>query len=61
MRLDTELTLIHEFILSKQSEIYIDINYSMPVHVEPSPYFAYQYAFITNSGYTALIDGSNDR
>lgn len=60
IRFDGTLSLVHKFILPEQSTVHPDIDYSMPIYVEPSPYFKYQYTFTTTNGYTALIDGSND-
>ncbi|KAI8979089.1 hypothetical protein BDF20DRAFT_478939 [Mycotypha africana] len=37
-----------------------DIDYSMPVHVEMSPFVPTQFLFITNNGYIALIDAADD-
>lgn len=61
IRFDGTLSLVHKFILPEQSTIHPDIDYSMPIHIEPSPYFKYQYTFTTTNGYTALVDGSSDR
>lgn len=49
---------VHHYRLADQVEYYPNIDYSMPIHVELSPYELYQYLFITNNGYTSLIDGS---
>jgi hypothetical protein len=49
---------VHHYHLADQVEYYPKIDYSMPIHVELSPYELYQYLFITNNGYTSLIDGS---
>jgi hypothetical protein len=56
-----ELRLIHEFRLPQQSAANTLIDYSMPIHVETSPFYEYQYVFITNNGYHALVDASKNK
>lgn len=46
----------NELFLPDESETNSDIDYSMPIHVEPSPYSLYQYLFITNNGYVSIRD-----
>lgn len=56
-----DLTLMHQWILHEKSIANDKIDYSMPIHVEPSPFYKYQYLFITNNGYYALMDGKQDK
>ena len=37
------------------------IDYSMPIHVETSPYSEYEYVYTTNNGYTAVMDAANNK
>ncbi|KAI8064308.1 uncharacterized protein B0P05DRAFT_476357, partial [Gilbertella persicaria] len=52
---------IHTIHLAQKTEIKPSIDYSMPIHVEMSPFREYQYVFITNNGYTAIVDGLEDK
>ena len=60
-QLTETLEKIHEFDIRNSTMIHPEIENSMPTHVELSPFYKYQYTFTTNNGYTALVDGLNDR
>ncbi|KAI9478277.1 MAG: hypothetical protein EXX96DRAFT_242634 [Benjaminiella poitrasii] len=53
------LRIIHVFDLAKTTDMFPSIDYSMPMHVEMSPYYPYQYLVVTTNGYTAIVDGTN--
>lgn len=55
------LLLVHQLMLPALSNVNQMVDYSMPIHAELSPFNEYEYLFVTNNGYMALIDGSNDK
>lgn len=51
---------MHRLFLPDFSDINRKVDYSMPIHAEPSPFYNDQYLFTTNNGYTALMDATNN-
>ncbi|KAI8355132.1 hypothetical protein BD560DRAFT_312657, partial [Blakeslea trispora] len=54
---DQTLNQIHAIHVPQLTATRPAIDYSMPIHAVLSPFEAYHYAFITNNGYTAIVDG----
>ncbi|KAI9266279.1 hypothetical protein EDC94DRAFT_33397 [Helicostylum pulchrum] len=63
IHLDQDRKIIpkHRLFLPDFSDIHRKVDYSMPIHAEPSPFYNDQYLFTTNNGYTALMDASNNK
>ncbi|KAI7906071.1 uncharacterized protein BX663DRAFT_250778 [Cokeromyces recurvatus] len=51
------LKMIQIFNLTTVSDSNPSIDYSMPLHVEFSPYKPYEYVLVTTNGYIAIVDG----
>ncbi|CEP17122.1 hypothetical protein [Parasitella parasitica] len=55
------LRRLHDLNLAEKTMVDPRIDYSMPVHVETSPYNKYEYAYTTTNGYTSVVDTAQDR
>lgn len=58
---DLVLKQRHRLFLPDATEVNSDIDHSMSIHVELSPYSLYQYLFITNNGYISLRDAAKNK
>ncbi|KAI7892112.1 uncharacterized protein EV154DRAFT_462965 [Mucor mucedo] len=56
-----EIAIVDEIKFPQLSRIRSAVDYSMPVHAELSPFSEYNYVYVTNNGYMALMDGLNHR
>ncbi|KAG2206087.1 hypothetical protein INT47_003736, partial [Mucor saturninus] len=56
-----EIAIVDEIKFPQLSRIRPAVDYSMPVHAELSPFSEYNYVYVTNNGYMALMDGLNHR
>lgn len=51
---------VHRLFLPSLSEINSNLDYSMPIHVEPSPFYDTQYLFTTTNGFIGLMDTTTE-
>ncbi|KAL7332232.1 hypothetical protein PS15p_204308 [Mucor circinelloides] len=55
------LRQLHYLNLAEATIVDPRIDYSMPIHVETSPYRKYEYVYTTNNGYTAVMDAVENK
>lgn len=56
-----ELSHLHSFNIDQRTRVDPELDNSVPYHVEMSPYNKYEYLFVTDNGYVALVNGRTDK
>ncbi|KAG0995899.1 hypothetical protein G6F28_004363 [Rhizopus arrhizus] len=56
-----ELGHLHIFNIDQRTRVDPELDNSVPYHVEMSPYNKYEYLFVTDNGYVALVNGRTDK